>query len=161
TTVSPEKPWMDLEKVEHIDWVLSDDVELRLGQTANDNEVSRMCAWTAAAREPNKAHRPKMLASMTAAALNDAAVRHDGIFASLAAGYAGAPLLPCPSTERADDFSVAAVFASALSEIMRGDVRDTARESVTTVDGADGTHLRVLSVTGRRGVAAWIQDERA
>jgi hypothetical protein len=162
TSVSLEKPWIDLEKVEHLDWVINDDIELRSRELPAETEISRVSSWAAASREINRAHRPLMIGSFVQN--GETTIRHNAIFSTLGSGYAGAPLLPSEFVDKSStattDFSVASVFACALSEIMRGDVKDTSRETSSVLDAPDGGHVRMFSVSGRRGMAAWLRDER-
>ena len=173
--VSPATPWAGLESVEHLDWIGVDALTFSADKSDND-EAARIYAWTAAAREPGRGHRPMMIGSVQLPAKDAKAGRYSGslllhntIFAALAAGHFGAPLIDSAQlvagtearTTILGELSAAALFAAGSAETMRGTSKELPRDFVNTFESPGGVKVRVAGRVARRGVAAWIQDTRS
>jgi hypothetical protein len=149
--LNPAKPWTDLEKLEDLSWVL---YAPEIGASVN-NESELVHGWAAAARQTGRAAKPLLLTFSTQKPGQVSS--HNFCFSALASGCAGAisllegkgPLLP--------DAPAAAVFASALEEILRAQGKEPLRTIDDKAD-AGGKPIRVLGQAGRCGMIIWVKD---
>jgi hypothetical protein len=168
TRVPLDAPWKALENVEHLDFTCAEKVMFSASDKRDADEAARVYEWAAAAREPGRGHKGFFIGTLldkTAGNENAALLQHNILFASLASGHTVLPLLDHgmakPESAVWPEFSAAAQFAAALSEIQRGTLKEPPRDFVNAADAPDGAHLRIAGRATRRGIVAWIQDTRS
>jgi hypothetical protein len=122
----PEKPWVELDRTAGVAWVGCSPA-LAEGR----DEAATMCAWAEAARGVGRAHKPYWLSGPDLAEPKGLDVpltgrvrefTHNALWASLAGGCAGTPMIACGSApallkERCELLRGPARFAEALAEL--------------------------------------------
>ena len=168
SAANPSKPWLGLEKVEHLDWVIhspgpvSNSKEPKEAKDANEHDVvALISAWAVASRQPGRIAQPYMLDRCKAAPESELA-RHDVLFASLASGMSGAPLIAAKEPGELSarkDFAAALVFGSGLAAISDAQKKEELHSLVEDLPLPGTTKaLKMLGRAGRRGIVAWISE---
>jgi len=145
------KPWLDLERVDTIDWVMH--TEMKLEDTQRD-EAAAISSWAATLRQTGRPRKPYTLLRVELPQTGENAgikqtLSHNAVFASLASGLAGTPL-------NSSDAEAERIFAATLAEILD----PMNKEELRYVDSDSGTNLRVMGRAGKRGAALWLRDTR-
>ncbi|MFH0938377.1 MAG: hypothetical protein V1899_03740 [Planctomycetota bacterium] len=165
TGINPEKPWLELERTENLDCILTHGLLQKTIATPEPDETIVLNAWAQASRQPGRAHRPFILSSISATSQSGSAevLLHNALFASLACGLAGTPLcvFPISGSGALSAITPAAQFAAGIAEVARTEGKDELRAWFEELNIGNKARLRVLGQTGRRGMAIWIHDSRA
>lgn len=151
TAVSAETPWVDLENLENVDFVLHSGIPAK-PEDSKTGVVERMQAWSDAARQPGRPHRPFWLSRIGA--------DENGSLASIVCGMAGAPFIAWPEFQKAKPTGAGALlqYSRVVEELVYRDTRNEMRvlsEKIALNSGA----LRARGRTARRGMAFWLTPE--
>lgn len=158
-----EKPWLDLERVDTIDWMMQS--EMKLDPETQRDEAAAIASWAAALRQTGRARKPFTLLHVGLPRSTPDGTRladlpgdnpavqrilnHNATFAALAAGLAGGPFCN-------EDTEAARIFAAGLAEILD----PPGKEELRHIDSDCGANLRVIGRAGKRGAALWLRDTR-
>ena len=157
------KEWLDLAKIEHLDWVMNRDfvdgnsVEARL-----PNLDSVFEKWATAARETGRARKPWAVCSFGAPLQNSG-----GLLAPLINGVAASPLvLALPGKSFSNDeigaLRAAGAVSAALAEISAYDPADElAPVNLPIAPEAANASTKVFARAGRRGALVWLLRDGA
>lgn len=168
TARHPDVAWTDLELVEHLDATLA---HVRLDGARPGEEPDLLSRWAEKARQPGRAHKPYLIASLDCTALRPKegwpagtleASAHDSLFGSLAAGLCGAPVVTSEGKAVAagESLQAAAYFAKALGVVAMAQGKDEPRLLAEDIEAPDGVRVRVAGRSGQRGLALWLRAAR-
>ncbi|HYF52567.1 MAG TPA: hypothetical protein VEJ63_24380 [Planctomycetota bacterium] len=187
SAIDMDRPWLELERVSTLDWVLRQ-VSFPLGgdaaaQVDNADETALMARWLSAAREPGTAHKPVLIEHSVpknwAEPLNISEItrmrnslRYHWMHASWAAGSAGSVITDWaidarhqPMSTSPEALSGLNLVAFAYTKAARTEMPDELRYVSGEIEGnyraapfIRNAKLRFWGRTGRRGLCVWLQD---